>query len=216
MRTLNLLLAALVTMSLRAQATEVIQGTSTVRNGTAEATIVGSISESPLQPEDLQGGHALLETTRGEMLDVPCGVKAVATESPRVQAFIWKVGVPEGIVLKSLKVVHGEGVLASITSAPEKVPPSLDILEFHDGKDLSIAWDLKRPARFKENSIWVRWSKDDGATWTGKGRLFSGEEPSGQLDFEYATYGDQKGMLVEFWVPQDLQLTRIRYRLKGL
>ncbi len=208
-------LLGIAAFGLQAGDVQVFFGNSTLRRGTLRSTSVGSIQLRAHRDGLALPGRALLKDVAGRAFEVPCEVQTYALAGDQGETADWRVEVPEGTALRSLTVVRGSQVLARLESPRDLAPATMDFADSINGRDASIGWVLVRPSEFDASSLWLRWSWDEGSTWTTYPRVLHDEAGTGQLNLERLPDGTAGGTLLEFWVPQGLGLTRIRHRIAG-
>lgn len=206
-------MVAMIGLGLQAQATLVVSGTSVLRGDTVKRCTLLSVVERSQAPGPLAGGTATAVTLSGAVAETPCEVQVMPGEGKEVVA-VWRVALPAGDPPRLLKVRQGGREVASLAT-PKEAPARLECLEARTAEGVSLAWVLTRPERYKDTALWARWSRDGGATWMGSGRILPAGQVTGEVDFPTAEVGDPAGLLVEFWIPQDLQVTKVRYTLTG-
>ncbi len=193
----------------------VLFGSSVLRNGTLQSTAVGSIQQRAPREGAPMAGRAMLKDAAGKDFEVACEVEMYALGGDRGDTAAWRVEVPVGTTLRSLKVVRGNQVLARLETPLDLAPPVMEFVDSANGAGASVDWVLLRPGKFAASSIWFRWSWDEGGSWVNSPRILSDDSGTGQLKLEPVAGGLPGGTLLEFWVPQGLSLTRIRHRIAG-
>jgi len=193
----------------------VLFGSSVLRHGTLQSTAVGSIQQRAPREGTPMGGRAMLKDAAGKDFEVPCEVDTYALGGDQGETAAWRVEVPLGTALRSLKVVRGNQVLARLETPPDLAPPVMEFVDSANGGGASVDWVLIRPGKFGASSIWFRWSWDEGRSWMNSPRILHDDSGTGQLNLEPVADGLPGGTLLEFWVPQGLNLTRIRHRITG-
>jgi hypothetical protein len=209
------LIMGFLALGLNAGQVVVVCGSSTVREGALKACLVGSVQLAEHREGAVTDGRATLLDAVGKELEIPCEVQVYPQGGGQGDSVAWRVEVPVDVVLASLKVVKGNQLLAQVATPPGIAQPTLEFFLSTSGQEASLGWVLTRPEKFQGSSLWVRASWDEGLTWKGAGRLLSDGGGTGQLDLEQVAGGTAAGTLLEFWVPQGLQITRFRYRIPG-
>lgn len=193
----------------------VLFGSSVLRHGTLQSTAVGSIQQRAPREGTPAGGRAMLKDAAGKDFEVPCEVDTYALGGDQGETAAWRVEVPLGTTLRSLKVVRGNQVLARMETPLDLAPPVMEFVDSANGGGASVDWVLIRPGKFGASSVWFRWSWDEGGSWMNSPRILHDDSGTGHLNLEPVADGLPGGTLLEFWVPQGLNLTRIRHRIAG-
>lgn len=205
------LIPFVMALALPARSAVLVSGTSALAGGKVRSVVVGSIQDVEQANLELSA-VAILRPVSGPGQQVPCEVRSTPGEKAGDELVVWRVTLPEGVELRSLDIRRGDQIVATVTT-PALSAPDLDLAEAWTGKDASLGWSLKRPGPATEASVWVRWSRDGGATWLGRGQFIARDDTDGSLDFPEAAFGDPHGLLVEFWIPQGLHITKVRHVL---
>lgn len=208
-------LLGIVALALSAGEVVVISGSSTLGSRKLRSTTLGSMQQKDLGTETPAGGLAILKDAAGKVQEVPCEVQFYPLEGGKGETVAWRVGIPVSTVLQSLKVVSGDRVVAEVATPPDVAPPSMEFIDTRNGREASMGWVLKRPERFRASSVWVRWSWDEGRSWASPGKFLYEETGTGQMELKPAPKGASGDTLLEFWVPQGLNLTRFQHRIAG-
>ncbi|BDU72714.1 hypothetical protein [Mesoterricola silvestris] len=208
-------LFGITALGLSAAEVAVYCGSSTLRRGALQSTTLGSIQQRPHREGTAMTGRATFTDAAGKASEVPCEVEVYPGGGDQGDAVVWRVEVPLGTALRSLKVGRGSQVVASLATPRDLPAPAMDFFDAANGQDVSVGWVLTRSASAGASSIWLRWSWDDGATWAEPGKLIQVEAGTGQLDLARIPQSPAGGTLLEFWVPQGLGLSRFRHRVPG-
>jgi hypothetical protein len=205
-------MSVVLALGLQAQELMVVSGSSSLQRGKVKSTTLGSIRGIPL-PRGPFTGVATLDPLIGPPFEVPCEVRTFPGDTSRSEIAVWSFALPVDTRIKGFRIRRDSQALGALEAPEDPKPAELECADAWSDKDVSLAWIIKRTDKPNGTSMWVRWSRDGGATWMGQGQLIPDDTLDGQLDFKAAEVGDPAGMIVEFWVPQGLRLTRLRHTI---